>query len=69
MHHEIRKDRISPGNWCVETISLEGGKVIAVATFSGCNARELAEEYAAWKNGFAPNGALPTNAGALDPVA
>lgn len=52
MHHEIRKDRLSPGNWRVESIAPEGGRVVAVAIFTGPDARKQAEEYAAWKNGL-----------------
>lgn len=52
MHHEIRKDKISPGNWRVETISPVDGSVVAIAVFSGLDARRRAEEYAAWKNGL-----------------
>lgn len=52
MHHEVRKDRISPGNWRVEAIAPGDGRVVAVAIFKGPDARKQAEEYAAWKNGL-----------------
>jgi hypothetical protein len=51
MHYELVQDRSVLDTWRVEAVNDEGDGEVYVATFSGPNARERAEEYAHWKNG------------------
>lgn len=44
------EDKRNPGDWRVEAIDFENEGAVYVAIFSGPDARERAEEYAAWQN-------------------
>ncbi len=56
LNHEIIESADYPGHWHVEAVSEDGQ--IAVAVFSGWNAKELAEEYFAWKRRQSGKGKL-----------
>jgi hypothetical protein len=49
MRYEAFEDRKNPGDWRVEAINFASEGECYVAIFSGPDAQERAEEYAAWK--------------------
>ncbi len=50
MKYETVEDRQSPGDWRAEAVNDEGDGEVYVAIFTGPDAKERAQEYAAWKN-------------------
>jgi hypothetical protein len=50
MEHVAFEDRKVPGDWRVEAFDPEHEGECYLAIFSGPDARQRAEEYAAWKN-------------------
>ncbi len=50
MDWEAIPDQQCPGAWRVEAINYAGDGEIYIAIFAGSDARELAQEYAEWKN-------------------
>ena len=51
MQWECIEDKHNPGDWRVEAIDHDNGGQVYVTIFSGPEAQERAEEYAALKNG------------------
>jgi hypothetical protein len=51
MRYEVFESRESPSDWVAAAVNDEGSGEIYTAEFSGPGARQLAEEYAEWKNG------------------
>lgn len=49
MRYEVIEDRTSPHDWRAEAADMDGDGAVYVAIFSGPDARQRAEEYAAWK--------------------
>lgn len=54
MLYEVSECRIQHGNWRVEATDDNSEGECFVTIFCGTNARERAEEYAAWKNNQQP---------------
>ncbi len=50
MQHEVARSRGVQDEWRVEAIDHEGEGAVYVTLFSGHDAQQRAEEYAAWKN-------------------
>ena len=50
MKYEVRESEEKRGHYVVLAIDPEHGGEVHSVLFSGANAREQAEEYAAWKN-------------------
>jgi hypothetical protein len=50
LQHETIEDNRHPGDYRVEAIDSEGDGDIYTAIFVGPDAKQRAEEYAAWKN-------------------
>ena len=56
MEHEVVEDRTCPGLWRVEAVNRAGDGEIYVTVFYGPQAKDRAEEYAAWKNAARTSG-------------
>lgn len=50
MRYEAFQDKCEPDDWRVEAFNFESEGECYVTIFSGPDAKERAEEYAAWKN-------------------
>lgn len=50
MEWKAFEDKQNPGDWRVEAIDFENEGAVYVTIFSGPDARERAEDYAAWQN-------------------
>jgi hypothetical protein len=50
MEYEVIQSRDVPGEWRVEAIDFKSDGQVYVTIFSGPEAQERAEEYAAWKS-------------------
>lgn len=50
MNYEVFEDKLNPGDWRAEAVNPEGDGECYVVIFSGPDAPERAQEYAAWKN-------------------
>jgi hypothetical protein len=51
MRYEIEESKDHPGAYLAFAVNHEGDGEIYIAEFVGPKARQLAEEYAEWKNG------------------
>lgn len=49
LEYEVAQDRNNPAAWRVEAIDYDGDGAIYVAVFTGPEAKQRAEEYAAFK--------------------
>ena len=54
MDYEIIQSTCNPDEWRVEAIDYESDGQVYVAIFTGPDARQRAEEYAAWKRSEVP---------------
>jgi hypothetical protein len=50
MTYEVVKGRRCPDTWIAEAINHDGDGEIYTAVFVGQKSKQLADEYAAWKN-------------------